>query len=182
MEKILSQDERIRRAEEIYARRQNAREHTKHATVNISEPKSFKLFKRIILQAIICLLIYFIFYLINTTNYSFSKVTLDKTDSLISDNIDFINIFNDIVQKINSYITNLNLNSNGNTQSENIIEDNIEESYQITEEDAQITENETIEIALSINDSNMEKIEPSETDKIKQNYSFIIPVQRMDII
>ena len=46
MERLLSQDERIRRAEEIYARRQNlriAKERTRRATVNVSsKPKNFK--------------------------------------------------------------------------------------------------------------------------------------------
>ena len=50
MERLLSQDERIRRAEEIYARRKNLREKSKRATVNVSEPKNFKLLKKIVLQ------------------------------------------------------------------------------------------------------------------------------------
>ena len=47
MERVYSPDERIRRAEEIYARRQNLRERTKRATLRVenSKPKNFKLFK-----------------------------------------------------------------------------------------------------------------------------------------
>jgi len=79
MERTFTQDERIRRAEEIYAKRQNLRERTKRATLSVSsEPKNFKLFKRMILQIIICVLIYFIFYLVNTTDYSFSEGTMEK--------------------------------------------------------------------------------------------------------
>ena len=52
-------DERIRRAEEIYARRQSLRAKTKKETVNNSEPKNLKLFKKLGLQIIICVLIYY---------------------------------------------------------------------------------------------------------------------------
>ena len=70
MERLLSQDERIRRAEEIYARRQDLRERTKRATLNVSnETRNFRLLKKLALQITICMLMYFIFYLINTTNY-----------------------------------------------------------------------------------------------------------------
>ena len=39
MERTFTQDERIRRAEEIYAKRQNLRERTRRATLNVSETR-----------------------------------------------------------------------------------------------------------------------------------------------
>ena len=215
MERALSQDERIRRAEEIYARRQNVRERTSRATVNISsssEHKSFKLFKRLTLQSFICLLIYFIFYLINTTNYSFSKVTLDKTEDLISQEVDFISIYNNIANSIISYISSFNLgiknDDNASAAEQNIINENtIEESnnkkeesnvQQISEnivvnnisevvESSGVNEEQSQDIASIENDENVVQeeiadVELSETDRIKQKYSFIVPVKRLDII
>ena len=214
MERVLSQDERIRRAEEIYARRQNARERTSRATVNISstsEHKNFKLFKRLVLQAFICLLIYFIFYLINTTNYSFSKVTLDKTEELISQEVDFISIYNNIVSSIESYISSLNFGikdeKESDTEEKSIINENTineinkeietNEIKQISENVIVNNNNEVIESSeikeenneeiVSVNneeDTTQEEIkdiELSETDRIKQEYSFIVPVKRLDI-
>lgn len=108
MEKLLDQDARIRRAEEIYARRRNLREKTKSATVSVAKPKNFKLLKKIILQIVISVLIYFIFYLINTTNYSFSEVTLNKTNELISHDYDFIGMCNNFINWANEYIYKLN--------------------------------------------------------------------------
>lgn len=209
MERALSQDERIRRAEEIYARRKNARERTTRATVNISssQPKNFRLFKRLGLQSLICLLIYFIFYLINTTNYSFSNTTLHKTEELISEEVDFIGIYNNIANAVNEYISGLNLNGNKNSEegiieqniinenqineetetsksdNENIIEENINE-ITVNSEQAEL-KSENIAIINDEEDTSQEEIkdvELSETDRIKQKYSFIIPVKRMDII
>lgn len=212
MERALSQDERIRRAEEIYARRQNTRERTSRATVNISssEPKNFKLFKRLALQALICVLIYFIFHLINTTNYSFSAVTLDKTEELISQDIDFISIYNNIAEAVKSYISNLNLGGEKNAEEGSLAEDtNQVDINALQEQNAENTKtneivqtNETIEtqkniedaenkedtnenIALINNDEDtsqeeVKDVELSETDRIKQKYSFIIPVKRLD--
>lgn len=204
MERVLSRDERIRRAEEIYARRQNARERTSRATVNISssQPKNFKLFKRLALQALICLLIYFIFYLINTTNYSFSKATLDKTEELISHEVDFISIYNNIANVVTSYISNLNLGKdNEETGNENTIEEktmnnpetnqileagnNIEEQNIIENSEIKDDKNENIALINNEEDTSQEEIkdvELSQTDRIKQKYSFIIPVKRLDFI
>lgn len=91
MERTFGVDDRIKRAEEIYARRQNLREKTKRARVNVTEkPKNLKLFKKLALQIIICVLIYCIFHLISTTNYTFSTDTLNKTKELLTSDYDFM--------------------------------------------------------------------------------------------
>ena len=91
MERTFGVDERIKRAEEIYARRQSLRARTNRTRVNIGEtPKKLKLFKKIALQMTICILIYFIFHLINTTNYTFSESTLSTAKYLITSDYDFM--------------------------------------------------------------------------------------------
>lgn len=195
MERALSQDERIRRAEEIYARRQNLRERTKRATVNISsQTKNFRLLKRVILQAVICVLIYFIFYLINTTNYSFSEVTLNKTEELITKDVDFIAIYNNIFNSISNYISGL-FGKNGNTEEENSStaegesaenDESVENSDNVEKENTEGAEtkqdtNESIALNTNEEDTDQEEIaevEISETDRIKQKYSFVLPVIR----
>lgn len=62
MERVLSQDERIRRAEEIYARRRMQTINRTSATVNVENSNNNKLTRKLIIQSIICLVIYACFY------------------------------------------------------------------------------------------------------------------------
>ena len=64
MERVLSADERIRKAEEIYARRKLQAESRKSATVNVDDRNNNKLVKKLIIQFILCLIIYISFYAI----------------------------------------------------------------------------------------------------------------------
>ena len=76
MERILSDEEKIRRAIEILQRRNNNNNYKPTTTtqnINLKEKKDYKLFKKMIIQIVICLLIYLIFYLISSTNYVFSS-------------------------------------------------------------------------------------------------------------
>ena len=98
MDRIFSDEEKVRRAIEISQRR-NQNYYTKNATrVNVNNKKNYKLFKKMILQIIICLLIYIIFHLISTTNYTFSSEVLRNTNNIVVikhvTNIAIVNIFN----------------------------------------------------------------------------------------
>lgn len=189
MEKILSSNERVRRAEEIYARRQNVRERTKRATVNVSEPKNFRLLKRVILQLIICALIYCIFYLINTTNYSFSKVALEQTDNLLSVDADFAGIYNNVSEKIKGYFEFLKPEektpeenkttqdtTNGENQTSEIQNGVVEQAEEGNEVSSIQSENE------NTGEENLKDVNISETDRIKRDYSFILPLTRKNNI
>lgn len=161
MEKTFSQDDRIRRAEEIYARRQNLRERTKRATVNVQEnPKNFKLFKKLALQVVICILIYYIFYLINTTNYNFSENTLNKVKELLSYDFDFYGIYNSAVEGIDEFLYPEKNNSN---KDENEVK-----------QDEQNDKQETIH-EESLNQPEISSAEESELERIKREYSFTLP-------
>lgn len=73
MEKTISVEERIRRAEEIYERR-NGNKLDKVQTINLNkEKKDIKLLKKMIIQIIICSLIYLTIYTIQNGEYVFSK-------------------------------------------------------------------------------------------------------------
>ena len=58
MERIMSQEERIRRAEEIYQRRKSQGVRLTGDSVNLGGKPEFSLFKRLILKIIICVIIY----------------------------------------------------------------------------------------------------------------------------
>ena len=94
MEKLLDDDERIRRAEEIYYRRRNGEDFISN---KVHKNKKKISIKRMLDIIVICLVIYTIFYMVKNKNYIFTKEFLDDTDK----------IFNyDIKEKIFSLLNN----------------------------------------------------------------------------
>ena len=90
MERTVSQEERIRRAEEIYNRRRIANGvRVSSSSVNRVEKKKVSLFKKMIMQLVICSVIYIIFYLIKNTNYIFSDDVINKTKEFLNYDINF---------------------------------------------------------------------------------------------
>lgn len=90
MERTVSQEERIRRAEEIYNRRRIANGvRVSSSSVNRAEKKKVSLFKKMIMQLVICSVIYIIFYLIKNTNYIFSDDVINKTKEFLNYDINF---------------------------------------------------------------------------------------------
>lgn len=174
MERTFGVDDRIRRAEEIYARRQNLRERTKKARVNVSEPpKNLKLFKRLILQVTICILIYSIFHLINTTNYSFSSEALSKTKELITVDYDFVGIYNNIINSINNYLYPNDEKKEDDKQSDTTQDEGNTETTNEGNNEAHVENDE------SLTQSEIVETEISETERIKKEYAFILPVTRI---
>ena len=70
MERTMSVEEKIRRAEEIYARRHELdNKVTSKAYVPHKEKKDMKLFKKMLIQLFVCTVIYFVIYTINNSNW-----------------------------------------------------------------------------------------------------------------
>ena len=110
MEKTFTEEERLRRAIEISKRRNGYYSgNIPTARVNVNEKRDYRLFKRMILQIIICLLIYVIFYLINTTNYVFSKDVIKSTNNILNYDINFNKLYKNCH---NFFITNFENNKN----------------------------------------------------------------------
>lgn len=98
----MSQEDRIRRAEEIYQRRRVANGiRVSSNTVNRAEKKKLSLFKKMFLQLAICAVIYIIFYLIKNSNYIFSEDVIKKTKEFLSYDINFGNIGQQVTEFIN---------------------------------------------------------------------------------
>lgn len=89
MERAMSTEDKIRRAEEIYNKRRTNQMQTNTAKVNISEKKDLKLFKKMIMQIIACLAIYSVFYLVKNNNYIFSEDFINKSKEVLSYDINF---------------------------------------------------------------------------------------------
>ena len=71
MERTMTVEERIRRAEEIYERRQKNNGLITETESKKSEKKDIKLLKKIIIQLIVCISIYLIIYTIQQNKYNF---------------------------------------------------------------------------------------------------------------
>ena len=61
MERIISVEDRIRKAEEIYAKRNNSSYGDIRTKVNDTSKKERKISKKLMIQAIICICIYGVF-------------------------------------------------------------------------------------------------------------------------
>ena len=99
MERTMSVEEKIRKAEEIYARRQQQQENIRKTTtvsVNPQSKKDIKLLKKMIIQIVVCLIIYLTIYLIQNSNYIFSQDCINKTNEILSYDTNFIEIYQNI--------------------------------------------------------------------------------------
>lgn len=135
MEKILSVDERIRRAEELYNRRKmqgGIRVSTNN--VNNSTRSTFTLLKKMIIKIIVCAIIYLAFYILKNSGVFFSKNVIEQTQKIMSYDINFSTEYSRIVKIINDKVNKSEVNSDEETiQNEEVTQNN------------EIKENETIE-------------------------------------
>lgn len=182
IERALSQEEKIRRAEEIYNRRRNQNgRREEYATLNLGEKREYGLFKRMTLQIIVCLMLYLAFWAVQNSNVIFSEQVLNKTREIMSYDIN-INQIRDVALEYINKLKNIgviipveNQETGEQKKEENI--NNQEQSQElqgILEQSAQIVlEQETLykEEASSISQIQ------EDADYIKQNYSFIRPIE-----
>ena len=100
MERAMTVEERIRRAEEVYERRKrnegltviNENEVVKKEK---NEKKDIKLLKKMIIQLLVCICIYFVIYTIQNNQYIFSEDFINKVNEIISYDIDFEKLYED---------------------------------------------------------------------------------------
>ena len=188
MEKTMSVEDKIRRAEEIYNRRRENSIKYNTAKVNVNNKKDFKLFKKMIWQIIICLSIYSIFYFTITNNYVFSEDLRNKTNEILSYDINFGEIYSNI---INTYGGLFDIKNNENNNQEETIEMQSEETTK--EENISKISNDKIEENTLQKENIGGAVEEKDTKEIKENVnltqeeqdiinikntiSFIVPVQ-----
>ena len=128
MERTMSVEDKIKRAEEIYAKRQEGIQR-KTATVSLNNDdnkKDIKLLKKMVIQIILSLLIYGIIYIIQNNNYIFSEEFLKKADEILSYDMNFSQMYQDIKSNIEKETLNIknNLQKNDNQQGITNLENN----------------------------------------------------------
>lgn len=189
MERTLTPEEKIKRAEEIYARRRSGHTRNKVATVNVSEEKNYGLLKKMILQILICLLIYFIFYLIQNSNYVFSEDVINKTKEILSYDIDLQGMYTQFVNGFNNWSAGIvDTSEQTNTIDTNVINQNVIQDSNVINTQNTLSQNAIggaelqnvvmEDIQVSANENNEKPEEPLTDDEyIKSNFSFIKPVE-----
>lgn len=124
MEKIISTEERIRRAEEIYQKRRNQGVRLTGNTVNISSKPDVSLFKKMVCKIIICIIIYSVFYMIKNSGDLFSQDILNKTKEVLSYDMNIKVMYDKTID----YFKGLNINFNGINENEVNEENNLNEN------------------------------------------------------
>ena len=191
MERTMSVEDKIRRAEEIYNRRRENENRTTSARVSVDKNNDYdnkklnKKLKKMIIQTIVCMLIYLAFHYVINNNYVFSEDFRKKCEEVLAYDISFsktyefivnwINTMNETYQEIlprdseeqeeNNVIQNQEIiPQNSENQEENITTTNQENSQETTEEENIQTE-ESVggggEDISEINVENQYKIEAS---------------------
>ena len=106
MERTMSVEEKIRRAEQIYERRKQGSD-KQIATVSVNnEKKDIRLLKKMIVQILICISIYLVIYFINNSEYVFSKDFINKINEILSYDVNFMDLYNTIKDQYNKIIVN----------------------------------------------------------------------------
>lgn len=173
MERTMSVEEKIRRAEEIYERRKQGNRKP-IATVSVREKKDVKLLKKMMIQILVCVAIYGIIYTIQNSNYVFSEEFLKKVNEVLSYDTNFSQIYENIKNQIMSWIPQKEeqTNQEGIGGAEEIIPlaETTENQEQIVQEQNQETNPE---------EQQEQPISQEEQDilNIKNTTSFIKPVE-----
>ncbi len=190
----MSVEDKIKRAEEIYYKRREQEVPVRETLKRIpNEKKNIKLLRKMIRQIIGCLIIYGIFYLIVNNNYIFSADFTSKAKEILSQDINFIELYsiisNKVVDTYNKIIESESPKNNEEQQSENEQRENIS-NENANEQNAENTESKNQEINNDENIGGAEEmiapLEENETKELSQmeqdaNYikstiSFIKPV------
>lgn len=197
MDKVISDEERIRRAEEISARRNNR---IPVSNINVRKTKKISTLSKVFIQVICSICIFGIFYFINQNN----SLAIEKIRPILSEDTDFMQIYTNIdtfFKNISNSINNENSNNEeninnevpSNEQNNEVIEENEENKEnnnqvennqnavdENNEENKENIDNETVEKIEETGVGGGNEGEKSQTDQdidfIKANASFIKPL------
>ena len=180
MEKTMSVEEKIRKAEEIYYRRKgvnNEQKYVKREQVDESK-KDVKLLKKMVVQILICLIIYAAFYIIQNNQFVFSQDFINKAKEVLSYDTNFEKMFESIKNNI-SYFNQNNGIFVKNTEENNVQEQNTEnvEENKSVEESATDSAIGGAEEEQNLNKSVELSQEEQDINNVKNTTTFIKPLE-----
>ena len=166
MERAISVEERIRRAEEIYEkRRQGETRPITKVNVNNTHKKDVKLLKKMIVQILVCISIYLVMYAIYNNKYVFSEDFIKKANEILSYDTNFGELYENAKMQIQSWyqsITTNEQNGIGGAASEETVQ-NVETQEEVIEQE------QTQETELSQTEQDIQNV--------KNTTTFIKPVE-----
>ena len=172
LEKTVSVEERIKRAEEIYQRRKMQDIRMPSNTVNIGNSPNFSLFKKTFIKIFFCIVLYFLLFFIKNSNYFFSNELISKMNEILSYDINLQEIYNDASKYLGDLFYNFQ-NQNDENQVESQRENN-----EVTE-NKDINENENNSFDENNNNQNEANLGVGGTDETINNNEE--QVNQMDI-
>jgi len=176
----MSVEEKIRKAEEIYYRRKgvnNEQKYVKREQVDESK-KDVKLLKKMVVQILICLIIYAAFYIIQNNQFVFSQDFINKAKEVLSYDTNFEKMFENIKNNI-SYFNQNNGIFVKNTEENNVQEQNTEnvEENKSVEESATDSAIGGAEEEQNLNKSVELSQEEQDINNVKNTTTFIKPLE-----
>ena len=186
MERVMTVEERIRRAEEIYEKRKKREslvipqdQYSELKEKQKERKKDIKLLKKILIQLVICLMIYFVFYTIHNNKYIFSEEFLNKANEILSYDMNFIELFENLKNDTMTFINSINNKNENNIQNQEAIggaeikqDEEIEQAnnFEETKQEEKIEENtkEPIQVISQ---------EEQDIQNVKNTSTFIKPIE-----
>ena len=183
MERTMSVEEKIRRAEEIYEKRKNRIERPITAVNLDNNKKDIKLLKKMLIQILVCSCIYFMIYTINNSDYVFSEDFMKSAKEILSYDTNFLNIYQNIKESIEEIMNNKKQDSQEQNKGQE--EQNNEQEQQDGNKESEIDNNkentqEAIGGAEEVEQQSNETIQLSQAEQdivdIKNTTNFIKPI------
>ena len=182
MDKVISVEERIRRAEEIYNRRNGGYINPPN-TKKGKKKKSTA--KKLLMQIFVCLMIYLAFYVFTNSDYIFSEEFLNQVKGTFSQESKiykvYLNVKSFIEDKISTdneqTVENQAENEVSNEKSNNTNSESKEESIGGAEETVEKTSKEKKQDSNQTEEKNEKSQMEKDAESIKKKISFIVPVQ-----
>ena len=182
MERTISQEERIRRAEELYnKRRQDRNDRMYYYTKQDRTGNGIKarITKKVVAQLIVSLAIYLGIYMIQNSNYVFSAGVANKIQGFLSYDLEFNKLYEDAVTYLKNNFSFLEGVLGKKEEKENNIENTIEDTS-----NSEIVENieniENIEAIGGEVEEPIPEVQKSQTELdieyVKDNYNIIWPL------
>ena len=166
MERAISVEERIRRAEEIYEkRRQGANRPITKVPVN-NQKKDIKLLRKMIIQIVVCISIYMGIYAIYNNKYVFSEDFIKKANEILSYDTNFKELYDNAKNQFQAWFSNTNNEETNQEQQENTEQNGIGGA---SEEVGQENKPENEQVQLSQ--------EEQDIQDVKNTTTFIKPVE-----
>lgn len=156
VERVSSPEERIKRAEEIYYRRRAQGVRVSTTSVNIGNTNKISLGKKMVIQIIVSILIYSLFWALRSYKNVFSENVINNTKAVLSYDINFQNLYNQSREYFGNHFNNI-IKTNSDQNDDNKDTDSSEENNSVDGSDnnnSDINSEENVENQSAENNQN----------------------------